>query len=71
MPDTGLIVASDGFLWYRGAKLPFKYNGGEGFEFFEKDPHRAALLGGPRFVVPFAALESFIDLLKQSERSEA
>jgi len=67
---SDLIVAPDGFVWYRGAKLPFKCNGSAGLEFYEKDPHRAAMLGGPRFVVPFEALESFIDLLKQSHRKD-
>lgn len=71
MPDMPLVLTEDGFVWYRGAKLPFKYVGGSGFEFFEKDPHRAAALGGQRFIVPFDAFMQFvasIELVNKGQR---
>jgi hypothetical protein len=50
-----LTVTADGFLWFEGMKLPCKLRAG-GLEFFEKDPRRAAICGGPLFVVPFEAI---------------
>jgi hypothetical protein len=54
-----LTVASDGFLWYDGAKLPCKLVPG-GLEFYEKDPRRAQLRGGALYIVPFAALVNLV-----------
>lgn len=43
-------------MWWGEAKLQVRYVPGIGFEFKEKDPRRAALAGGPLFVVPFEAI---------------
>lgn len=61
-----LLISPDGFLYYRGAKLPFKLRA-DGFEFFEKDPRRAAALGGQRFVVPFETLMDFIKQISSKD----
>ena len=67
-----LVVAPDGFLWYQGAKLPFKLAlAAGGFEFFDKDKDRSRSRGTPLFVVPFEAIIAFVgsmDLSKQSNR---
>lgn len=68
MPE--IVIAPDGFLWFRGAKLPCKLKAG-GLEFHEKDPRRAALCGGPLFVVPFEALMALsMELSRQSNRED-
>jgi len=54
-------VAPDGFLWWGNAKLQVRFVPGRGLEFFEKDPRRAALCGGPLFVVPFEAIIALCD----------
>lgn len=52
---ASLIVAPDGFLWWKGAKLQARLIPGIGLEFFEKDPRRAVLVGGQTFIVPYQA----------------
>jgi hypothetical protein len=65
---NSLQISPDGFLYFKGAKLPFKIHA-DGFEFFEKDPRRAALLGGQRFVVPFEMIVEFIAQISSKELS--
>lgn len=62
---ASLVVAPDGFLWWKGLKTSIRLVNG-GFELFDKDPRRAARCGGSQiFIVPFEAILALI----QSEQT--